>query len=170
MAIKTLVLLGTNILLYGLIQGLNNALTPLGLSIYLGGLFIVAPALILSPLSALSIILLSACIMDAPLNIPFGSSALLFTLGFYLTVVIERRAHYSLSTLTTGIAFVLNLGLFFCISFIAPEMSFNNPRQLQSLVVNLALSQALTIIIAPWLLNLQQLLLRWVNTPTKVRP
>jgi len=169
MAARTIALLGANLLLYGLMQGLNNALTPLGLSIYIGGLFIAFPALTLPPLNALIVILLSAFLIDAPLIIPFGTSALLFSFGFYLATLAEQRIHYSLKTLTAVIAFTLNLGLFFCISLIAPETSFSNPQQLKSLAINLVLSQTLLLIIAPWFLSFQQLLLHWAKTPTKER-
>lgn len=169
MVTRAIALFGANLLLYGLVQGLNNALTPLGLSIYIGGLFIAFPALVLPPLGALIVILLSVFLMDAPLIIPFGSSAPLFTFGFYLTTLAEQRIHYSLKTLTMGIAFTLNLGLFLCISLIAPETSFRNPQQLQTLAINLVLSQAFLLIITPWFLSFQQLLLRWANTPAKAR-
>jgi hypothetical protein len=167
MATKAIVLLGSNILLYGLMQGLNNALAPLGLSIYLGGLFIAAPTLILPPLTALIVIILTAFLIDAPLLTPFGSSALLFTLGFYLATIAQRRIHYPLNSLTTGIAFTLNLCLFIGITLVAPETSIVNTQQLQSLFINLVLSQALLLLIAPWFLSLQQSVLYWAKILAK---
>lgn len=169
MVARTVALFGANLLLYGIMQGLNNALTPFGLSLYFGGLFIAFPTLVLPPLNALIVILLSAFLIDAPLLIPFGSSALLFTVGFYLATLAERRMHYSLRTLTTTIAFTLNLGLFLCISFIAPDTRFSNPNQLQTLAINLALSQALILALSSWFLSFQQLLLYWANATNKAR-
>lgn len=166
---QTLTILGTNILLYILTQGLNNALTPVGLSIYLGGLFVAFPALYLPPTHALAVILLSAFIIDAPLLTSFGSTALIFSIGFYAASQARYHIHYPRKTLTPTVAFTLNIFLFLGTTLLAPETNFKNPNQLKSLAINLVLSQAVLVIAASWFFCLQQLLLSWVKTPAHSR-
>jgi len=146
------------LLWFGLAQ-LNHGLTPLHLHLFAGGLYVIFPALRFPAASGLLLSCLVGLWCDASSAAPLGTHLVLFATAHTLL----RRARPHLDARHTPslvlVALLTNAALYLALSGIlayrAPILARAAPR----LLLDLALSEALLALIAPWFFALQTRLL-----------
>lgn len=162
--IRWLVVLLANLLLWWLAGAANHYLggfSFLGLDycsihLYVGGLFVVYPALRLNSKQGWIAVLLTGLMTDAIEPVPFGTGMLL--LGFVYATLLYGRRRFPRegSVFGTVLALFANLFLMIALSFLLVGA---NPRPGEAWVrifVDLLASQAVILLITPWFLALQQ--------------
>ncbi|HCR37550.1 MAG TPA: hypothetical protein DIU37_05310 [Opitutae bacterium] len=167
MNIRWLIILCVNLLVYFLVQELNDALTFFGLNIYLASLYIVFPAIYLAPTQGAIVVLITSWVVDAPLPTPFGTTALLSIFIYTLILLIRHRIRHHMGAFILSITFFTNLILFLILTLIASNSPLADFAYWQTLGINLICSQAVLLLAAPWVLELEQTLFQLSGTPIR---
>ncbi|HEY3754580.1 MAG TPA: hypothetical protein VGL42_00365 [Opitutaceae bacterium] len=150
-----LIVFGTLVLLWTLSGIVNDALAPLRVHLFLGGLFVAFGASALSPRAGFWTVLAGGALCDVGSALPFGAFALLFGLAHAVLIQTRRRLPHDHVVGRIAIALLVNLGLFLFVSFArlhgAPEPGTFWARTL----VDLLASQFVLVLIGPWFFALQ---------------
>ncbi|MGH7996877.1 MAG: hypothetical protein ACREFX_11045 [Opitutaceae bacterium] len=149
------VLFGTLVLLWALVEQANHLIAPLHISLFLGGLYLTYAALVFPPRIAGPVVFLAGLVCDANGFLPFGTEAFLF-LGAQTLLAHQRDRLPHEDTLgRVAIAWLCNLVLFLAISLVradhAPLLRAYWTRAAADLVV----SQLVLAFTAPWFFALQ---------------
>jgi hypothetical protein len=164
---RTLVHLGSLILLWGLAVELNHALTELRIYLFVGALFVLHAALLQPRGAGLAAVLLGGFVCDATTPVLFGTHALLFAAGHGIIFNLRDRVPRDDAISQIIVALLLNLGLFLAFSFTQIHRSPAPAAVWPRLLVDLVCSQVLLGIVTPWILALQSraLVLARVDRP-----
>ena len=163
--LRFLALLLTQLILWNLGIGLNNAVSGWNLSLFTQGLFVLVPAFFLSPKEGLLACLLAGCLVDASLPVHFGREAILFAILF--TFMLRQRPRLPLHEplVQSAVAVILNLILYGCqLALEARRITFLS-EMVWRIVWELLLSSLLVALLAPWFCSLQRLALDWASRP-----
>jgi rod shape-determining protein MreD len=144
-----------NLLLCWLVGLANNCLAGAAVHLYVGGLFVVYPALRLDRKHGLIAIVLTGLLVDATAPVPYGTSMLL--LGLVHATLLYGRQRFPREGAVFGIvvALLANLFLVIALSFLLVGA---NPRPGSAwlrVFVDLLASQLFLVLITPWFLALQ---------------
>lgn len=164
---RMIVVLGAAWILLTLLRQTNHAFTAWGVSIWLGGLLIAYPALHLNPKTGFTCCFLIGMMLDAWSPLGFGTQAVLF--GAAQIIIHRIRKRFAASELAIGItvSLITNLILFVIITFIVIGRSHGGPVSGLRLLVDLAVSQVVLVLIAPWFFALQQRALDLLFNPRR---
>ena len=154
---RALITFFCNLLLYILVQSVNDALSPTLLYIYVGGLYVVFAALYLNAFAGLFAVALTGLIIDAPLNCPFGTSMLLFLIAFVIIRWFRQRLGSHISSILFLLIQATNCLLFLALSLVQAWVQPTNFDYWHGVLINLALSQVILAIIQKWFFDLQYL-------------
>ncbi len=153
---QVLVLLACAALLAGLLGQLNHALSPLALGLVTPGLLIAFACLRLPPGPGLATCLLIGLWLDTAAPVGFGRHAALLGLAFCMVHRIRWRLPREETLVGVVTALFLNLALFIVLGFVdlgsLPDPAAGGLR----LLVDLLVSQGVTVLIGPWFFALQK--------------
>ena len=161
---RWLIVLLANLLLWWMVGTANHYLgcfSPLWLDycsihLYLGGLFVIYPALRLDSKQGWIAIVLTGLMMDALEPVPFGTDMLLLGLVYATLLYGRRRFPREGSIFGIVVALFANLFLMIALSFLLVGA---NPRPGEiwlRIFVDLLASQFVILVITPWFLALQE--------------
>jgi len=154
-------------LLWALTAQLNHALAPWRLYVFVGALAVTLPALTFSLRTGLLASFLGGLVFDATAPIPFGTHALLFALVHAVVFNFRDRVPRDDTLSRVIIALFANLGLFLVFSFTQVARSPAPASLWPRLFADLACSQVLLALIAPWFLAVQARALALVDHEQK---
>ncbi len=152
---RALVTFLTLLVLSVLVAQVNHVIAETQVYLFVGGLFVAYAALILPLRDGLAAVLLGGLLCDAGAPVPFGTHTLLFAAAHAIVFNIRDRLPRDETVARVIVALLANLGLFLVLSFAligrGPAPGAVWPR----LIVDLACSQVLLALIAPWFFALQ---------------
>ena len=158
----------SSFLLWLLAGQCNHYLAPLGVYLYVGGLYVTFAALHLDFRHGLSTTLLLGLIIDAAEPVPFGTHFVLLGAAHIVLFSVRSRVPREEPLFGMFAALLANLGLFLALSFLllgghpAPAAAWKR------LFTDLLFSQITLAVVAPWFLALQHEALRLTH-PSSVR-
>lgn len=145
----------STLLLWALTAQLNHALAPWRLYVFVGALAVTLPALTFSLRAGLLASFLGGLIFDAVAPVAFGTHALLFALTHAIVFNFRDRVPRDDTLGRVLIALFANLGLFLVFSFTQITRSPAPASLWPRLFADLACSQIVLALIAPWFFALQ---------------
>ena len=160
-----LIVFGTTLLLWTLVDQLNFYLAPSGAYLSVGGLLVAFAALRLNFRPGLTATLLVALAVDAIEPVPqfggrlfYGPSVVLFATAHVLIFQLRTRFPREETIFGVVTALLANLGLFLGLSFIylGPGGHLAAGTGWMRLFADLGWSQLFIALVAPWFLALQQ--------------
>jgi len=149
-----LILLST-VLLWGGTAQLNHALAPWRLYVFVGALTVALPALTFSLRTGLIASFMGGLLFDAVAPVSFGTHAILFALTHAVVFNLRDRLPRDDTLSRVLIALFANLGLFLVFSFTQVARSPAPASLWPRLFADLACSQILLALIAPWFFAIQ---------------
>ena len=152
---RTLVLIGSLLLLWAIVAQLNDALSALRLYVFAGALFVAFAALTQPRRSGLVAVMLGGLICDANAPVIFGTHMLLFAAAH--TTLFHIRERVPRDDNVSGIVVVLltNLALFLVFSFTQIHESPAPAAVWPRLIADLICSQLFLTLVTPWFFALQ---------------
>jgi len=157
---RWLILLGAQVVLLLLWQGVASALVPWGLYPYIGGVFIVFAALYLEAFPAMLLAVVTGLATDAALPFPFGLSAGLYLAGSAVILYWRHRLRRENNTHATLTALGATGVFHGVITLVAGAGGLGEARYWGHAGWDLLVSLAVTAVVAPWFFDLQRVLLR----------
>ena len=124
--------------------------------LYVGGMFVVYPALKLNSKQGWIAIALTGLMMDALEPVPFGTSMILLGLVYATLLYGRRRFPREGSIFSIVVALFANLFLFIALSFLLVGASPRPGETWLRIFVDLLASQFLILLITPWFFSLQE--------------
>jgi rod shape-determining protein MreD len=153
--LRLLLIFLSTLLLWVLTAQLNHVLAPWRIYLFLGALAITLPALTSSLRTGLLASFLGGLLFDAVAPIPFGTHALLFSLTHAVIFNLRDRVPRDDTLSRVLIALFANLGLFLLFSFTQVARSPAPASLWPRLFADLACSQLVLALIAPWFFAIQ---------------
>jgi rod shape-determining protein MreD len=165
---RTLVFFLTQLLLWALVSQVNHELSPWGVSLFIGGLFVGFSAMHFDRREALVGAFAAGFLHDVGTPLPFGTHALAFAAAVVFIQHVRHRLNRHEGLITVMVILIANLGLFLVVSAVAvrglPDSAGLTSRVFSDLVV----SQVTLALIAPWFLALQAKSLELAGAVTSV--
>lgn len=152
---RSLLLFLTGYLLHTLVAHANHELSPAGISIFLGGLFVVYAAFHLERREGLLAVFGAGLLHDAAAPVWFGTHALLFSVAHVTIYHFRNRLPREEMLIAMMIALLANLGIFMGLSLTVIAHSPTPSRSWPRLLMELLTSQAVLVVVTPWFLSLQ---------------
>ncbi len=149
-----LILLST-VLLWAVTAQLNHALAPWRLYVFVGALAVTLPALTFTLRTGLFASFIGGLLYDAVAPVTFGTHAFLFALTHVVVFNLRERLPRDDTLSRVVIALFANLGLFLVFSFTQVARSPAPASLWPRLFADLACSQILLALIAPWCFAIQ---------------
>jgi len=149
------IILAVNWIVLFLILELNSLLSPLGLYLVVGGLFVVYPAFHMNPLGGLAVALLTGALWDAVTPAPFGLH--LFLLGglfaglYRLRHRLRSRRAFHQAVVACGANFLIVL--FLTIWFVPAAHLLDYSSRF---LIELVFSEVLVFVLSLWMFPLQE--------------
>jgi cell shape-determining protein MreD len=145
----------TVLLLWALVAQANHYLAGAHVYLFVGGLLVAQAALELPLRSGMGVSLLIGAICDAHAPVAFGTQALLFAGVHAILFNLRDRLPHEETTSRVVIALFANLALFLALSFLLIDRSPAPAAGWLRLFADLACSQVVLALIAPWFFALQ---------------
>jgi rod shape-determining protein MreD len=149
------VLFLTLYLLRALVAELNTALSGFHLWLFAGGLFVAYSALAMPFHEGLAASLLGGFLCDAMAPVAFGTHAALFAVAHVTVFNMRERLQRDETSVRVIVALLVNLFLFLAISFLRIGPGHGRAAQWPRALSDLAWSEAVIVLIAPWFFALQ---------------
>lgn len=164
----------TLLLLWVVVAQMNHALAGIQVYLFVGGLFVAYSALTLRLREGMIASALGGLLCDANMPIPPGTAAiafglahthlLLFVLAHAIVFNLRDRIPKNETAARVMVALFANLGIFLLFSFIHVARSPSPASVWPRLIADLACSQILLALIAPWFFALQTRVLAMAAT------
>lgn len=152
---RALMLLLTSLLLAVLLGQLNHYLGAWQFHVWCGGLYITLAALRLDFRTGATTAFLTGLMLDAGSPVIFGTHALLFLAAHAVIFNARARAPRDETLVGVIIALLANLGLFLALCFLRIGDTSNPGDAWMRNFADLALSQIVLALIAPWFFVVQ---------------
>lgn len=152
---RTLVFFVTQFLLWALVSQVNHELSPWGVSLFMGGLFVGFSALHFDRREALVGAFAAGFLHDVGTPLPFGTHALAFAAAVVFIQHVRHRLNRHEGLITVMVILIANLGLFLAVSAIAVRVLPDAAGLTSRVFSDLIGSQLTLALIAPWFLALQ---------------
>jgi rod shape-determining protein MreD len=152
----TFILFGCCMILWTSVCQINHTLSPLHLSVFVGGLLVAFSALRLGFREGWWCSLLIGLVMDSSAAVYFGFHALIFAIAH--TMIYNFRGRFPREETAFGliVALIANIALFLMITFALIHRSPAPPAMIPRLICDLLASELLILIVAPWFFALQE--------------
>lgn len=160
---RCLVTFFTLFVLWMLVAQANHTLAPWHVYLFVGGLFVAYPALVLPSRSGLAATLLAGLMFDAVTPVPFGLHAVLFATAHLLIFNVRDRVPRDDTITRVVVALLANLAIFLVFSFFEVTRIRTLDSVWPRLVFDLVCSQVFLALIAPWFFALQSAANAWVR-------
>lgn len=152
---RALITFGTMILLWAIVTELNHLLSTSHVYLWIGGLFILYPALALPLRDGLVATLLGGLLWDATTGSRGGLHLLLFAATHIVIFNLRDRVPRDETAGRVVIALLANLALFLVFSFVQIARIPNASAAWPRIICDLICSQIFLALIAPWFIALQ---------------
>lgn len=151
------VLFLTFALLWAVVARLNDALAPLQVHLFAGGLFVVYAALAWEPSTGGLAVFLAGCLCgaDSP-RAAFGAHAVFFAFAYLILRAVRERFPGDLTVGRVAAALAANAGIFLAMSAVLWRGVLDPRSEILRLLVDLTASQAFILLVAPWFFALQE--------------
>lgn len=153
--LRLILILLSTLLLWAVSAQINHALAPWRLYVFVGALAVTLPALTFSLRTGLLASFLGGLLFDAVAPVTFGTHAFLFALTHAVVFNLRDRLPRDDTLSRVLIALFANLGLFLVFSFSQVARSPAPASLWPRLFADLACSQILLALIAPWFFAIQ---------------
>jgi rod shape-determining protein MreD len=169
---RTLIFFLTQFLLWVLLSQVNHELTPWGIALFFGGLFVGFSALHFERREALVGAFAAGFLHDVGTPLPFGTHAVVFAAAVIFLQHVRHRLNRHEGLITVMVILIANLGLFLAVSAVAarllPDVGGFTSRVFSDLIA----SQLTLALVAPWFLALQSktLEIAGLSAPAEPRP
>lgn len=151
----TVALFLTLYLLRALVAELNSALAGLHVWIFAGGLFVAYSALMLPFRQGFAASVLGGLLCDAAAPVAFGTHAALFAAAHAAVFNVRERLQRGEALVRVSVALIANLALFLALAFSRLRLAHSFGAELPRTISDLAWSEALVALAAPWFFALQ---------------
>jgi rod shape-determining protein MreD len=152
---RTLVIVGSLILLWAIVAQVNDALSGLRVYVFAGSLFVAYAALTQPRRAGLIAVMLAGLICDANAPVVFGTHMLLFAAAHFTLFHLRDRVPRDDNVSVIAVVLLTNLALFLVFSFTqihdSPAPAAIWPR----LIADLACSQIFLALVTRWFFALQ---------------
>lgn len=152
---RTLVFFLTQFLLWALVSQVNHELSPWGVALFVGGLFVGFSAVHFDRREALAGAFAAGFLHDAGTPLPFGTHALAFAAAVVFIQHVRQRLNRHEGLVTVMVILIANLGLFLAISAVAARLLPDAAGFTSRVLSDLIISQIALALIAPWFVALQ---------------
>ena len=169
---RTLIFFLTQFLLWVLLSQVNHELTPWGIALFFGGLFVGFSALHFERREALVGAFAAGFLHDVGTPLPFGTHAVVFAAAVIFLQHVRHRLNRHEGLITVMVILIANLGLFLAVSAVAarllPDVGGFTSRVFSDLIA----SQLTLALVTPWFLALQSktLEIAGLSAPAEPRP
>lgn len=159
--LRTVILLGTGLLLAFLTAELNHYLAPFHVSLYAGGLALTFPLLRLRYKQGLYVACALALFYDSTAPVPFGTSLILFLVAH--STIYALRAHFRREepSAALAVALILNGLLFLTFSLLLVPDTPETSLYWRRVAVDGILSETAVLLVGGWYFALQNDALRF---------
>lgn len=152
---RTLVLLGSLLLLWALVTQANDALAGVRVYLFAGGLFVAFAALTQPKRAGLAATMLAGLICDANAPVTFGTHMLLFAAAHLTIFHVRDRVPRDDNVAAIVVVLLTNLALFLVFSFTQIHAVPAPTAVWTRLMADLVASQLFLVLITPWFFALQ---------------
>lgn len=152
---RTLVFFLTQFLLWVLVSQANHKLSPWGISLFFGGLFVGLSALHFGRREALIGAFGTGFLHDVGTPLPFGTHALIFAAAVVFIQHVRHRFSRHEGLVTVMVILITNLGLFLAVSAVAVRLLPDAVGLTTRVFSDLIASQIALALVSPWFLALQ---------------
>jgi rod shape-determining protein MreD len=152
---RALITFSTLILLWAFVSELNHLLAPWHTYIWIGGLFILYPALAMPLRHGLFATILGGLLCDATSGTTFGTYTLLYATAHAVIFNIRDRVPRDETAGRVVIALFANLTLLLVFSFLQVARFPNASAAWPRIIMDLVCSQVVLALITPWFVALQ---------------
>ena len=153
---RALIVTFTSILLSAIVAEFNHVLAEAHVYLFVGGLFVSVPALILPLRSGIAASFLIGLTLDSMTPVPFGTHAILFGIAHTVIFNVRDRLPRTETAGRVAIALIANLGIFLLFSFINISRSPTSAAAVwPRLIADLVCSQIFVTLVTPWFFSLQ---------------
>jgi len=160
---RCLVTFLTLFVLWMLVAQANHSLAPWHVYLFVGGLFVTYPALVLPARAGLIATLLAGLVFDSATPVPFGLHTVLFAAAHLLIFNIRDRVPREETVTRVVIALLANLAIFLVFSFLEIARIRVPGAVWPRLVFDLLCSQVFLVLIGPWFFALQAAANAWAR-------
>lgn len=152
---RTLVLVGSLVLLWTIVAQLNDALSSVRVYVFAGALFVAFTALTQPRRAGLAVVMIGGLICDANAPVTFGTHMLLFAAAHVTLFHIRDRVPRGDNVSATVVVLLTNLALFLVFSFTQIHDSPIPAAVWPRLIADLVCSQLFLVLVTPWFFALQ---------------
>jgi rod shape-determining protein MreD len=152
---RTLVFFLTQFLLWVLVSQVNHELTPWGISLFMGGLFVGFSALHFERREAVIGAFAAGFLHDVGTPLPFGTHAIVFSAAVIFLHHVRHRLNRHEGLIIVMVILIANLGLFLAVSAVAVRLLPDAGGLTSRVFSDLIASQLTLALVAPWFLALQ---------------
>jgi rod shape-determining protein MreD len=169
---RTLIFFLTQFLLWVLLSQVNHELTPWGIALFFGGLFVGFSALHFERREALVGAFAAGFLHDVGTPLPFGTHAVVFAAAVIFLQHVRHRLNRHEGLITVMVILIANLGLFLAVSAVAARLLPDAGGFTSRVFSDLIASQLTLALVAPWFLALQSktLEIAGLSAPAEPRP
>lgn len=153
---RTLALFACTLVLWLLVSQANHYLARWQVYLWIGGLFVTFAGLRLAPQEGFGASFLAGLLLDAVSPVPLGLQAFLFGITHLILVRLRHRLAVEETVVAVSVALLANLGLFLAFSFLRLRDLVPAGSAGVRLLADLAVSQCVLALLAPWYFALQQ--------------
>jgi len=152
---KILILLATHGIWGFLIALWNDFLAILPIYFYLGGIFVILPAIRLDFARGFICTVLSGCFLDATLPIPFGFHACFLAIAYVALRTTDEKVLFSRRRIPVITALIINLALFLSLHiWFTIQLPEGGEILHARAFIDLICSELLLFAVFPWLMDL----------------
>jgi rod shape-determining protein MreD len=163
----TAALFFTVYLLRALVAELNSSLAGMHVWLFAGGLFVTYSALAAPFRLGFVVSVLGGLLCDSVSPVPFGTHAALFATAHAVVYNVRERLQRDDTVVRVTVALLVNLALYVALSLIRIRLAHGSAAAWPRMLSDLAWSEAVLALVAPWFfaLQLRSLELARADTP-----
>jgi rod shape-determining protein MreD len=150
-----LALLLTLYILRAGVAEVNNALSGMHIWLFTGGLFVAYSALAAPFRTGFFVCAFGGLLCDSVTPVPFGTHACLFAAAHAIVFNARERMQRDDTAVRVIVALLVNLGLFLALTFVRIRVARGGAGAWPRMLSDLAWSQVVIAVIAPWFFALQ---------------
>jgi rod shape-determining protein MreD len=151
----TVVLFFTLYLLQAMAAQVNSAIAPIHVWLFVGGLFVAYPALVMPFGQGFGASVLGGLLCDALAPVGFGTHAALFASAHAVVYNARERLQRAETIVTVSAALLVNLALFLALSSFRIQQAHGSAGAWPRMLSDLFWSEAVVALIAPWFFAFQ---------------
>lgn len=133
----------------------NSALSGMHVWLFVGGLFVTYSALAMPFRGGFFASILAGLLCDAVTPVRFGTHAALFAIAHVIVFNLRERVQRDETSVRVAVALLANVGLYLALSFTRIRLGHGGAGMWPRMLSDLAWSEVVVALIAPWFFALQ---------------